>query len=184
MKTSEILENIFPSVGGKENVSSFSEKGTILYIYVKDRSMVHPDALKQLSDVESVELMRGHLKITLAEQIESEEIMAKIDYEKLASDIVRLVGGEQNIGMVTHCVTRLRFSLKDRTKAQDDAIRALPGVLGVVYGMDQYQVILGENLFPVFDTIEKSYDIKTGDIVNENHEEDLKIKNQQNKTFK
>lgn len=184
MKTSEILENIFPSVGGKENVSSFSEKGTILYIYVKDRSMVHPDALKQLSDVESVELMRGHLKITLAEQIESEEIMAKIDYEKLASDIVRLVGGEQNIGMVTHCVTRLRFSLKDRTKAQDDAIRALPGVLGVVYGMDQYQVILGENLFPVFDTIEKSYDIKTGDIVNENHEEDLKIKNQKNKTFK
>ncbi|MDI9518618.1 MAG: PTS transporter subunit EIIB, partial [Bacillota bacterium] len=41
-------------------------------------------------------------------------------YEKLASDIIKNVGGKENINSVFHCVTRLRFSLKDESKANDD----------------------------------------------------------------
>lgn len=101
--------------------------------------------------------------------------MAKIEPLKLASDIIERVGGTANIQTVSHCVTRLRFVLKNRSLAKDEEIKKLNGVLGVVFGSGQFQVILGENLFPVFDEIEKHYDIQTGDVVDENHTEDLNL---------
>ncbi|MCI8403114.1 MAG: PTS transporter subunit EIIC [Lachnospiraceae bacterium] len=101
--------------------------------------------------------------------------MAKIDVPALAADIMKLVGGPANVHTVSHCVTRLRFMLKNREAAKDAEIKKLPGVLGVVYGSGQYQVILGENLFPVYDEIVKNYEVEEGDAVNEMHEEDLKL---------
>jgi len=106
-----------------------------------------------------------------------------IDIVKLTSSIIEKVGGVDNISSVTHCVTRLRFILNDKDKANTKALEKLEGVLGVVYGAGQYQVILGANLFPVFDQIEKEYKIDTIDIVNENHEEDLKNKEKVKKNF-
>ena len=79
--------------------------------------------------------------------------MAKIDYEKLAAEIINLVGGTENIHTVSHCATRLRFVLKDRSAAKEKELKQLQGVLGSVYGSGQFQVILGENLFPVYDAI-------------------------------
>lgn len=67
--------------------------------------------------------------------------------------------------------------------AKDAEIKQLTGVLGVVYGSGQYQVILGENLFPVFDEIVKNYKVETGDVVAENHTEDLALKGKK-KTIK
>ncbi len=101
--------------------------------------------------------------------------MAKIDYSALAAAIMENVGGSGNVHTVSHCVTRLRFVLKDRSMAKDAEIKQLTGVLGVVYGSGQYQVILGENLFPVFDEIVKNYEVETGDVVAENHTEDLAL---------
>lgn len=108
-------------------------------------------------------------------------IMAKIDYEVLTDDIMERVGGPENIHTVSHCATRLRFVLKDRSKAKEDELKKLPGVLGVVYGSGQFQVILGENLFPVYDTIMKKYDLEEGDAVNETHTEDYALKNDDEK---
>ena len=101
--------------------------------------------------------------------------MAKIDYKALAEDIIERVGGVENIREVSHCVTRLRFLLKDKSLVNEQELKALKGVLGTVYGSGQYQIILGENLFPVYDTIEKNYDIQTGDVVDETHVEDYKL---------
>ena len=101
--------------------------------------------------------------------------MAKIDYSALAAAIMENVGGSGNVHTVSHCVTRLRFVLKDRSMAKDAEIKQLTGVLGVVYGSGQYQVILGENLFPVFDEIVKNYEVETGGVVAENHTEDLAL---------
>lgn len=101
--------------------------------------------------------------------------MAKIDYSALAAAIMENVGGSGNVHTVSHCVTRLRFVLKDRSMTKDAEIKQLTGVLGVVYGSGQYQVILGENLFPVFDEIVKNYEVETGDVVAENHTEDLAL---------
>lgn len=103
--------------------------------------------------------------------------MAKIDVAALAADIMKLVGGTANVHTVSHCVTRLRFVLKNREAAKDAEIKKLPGVLGVVYGSGQYQVILGENLFPVYDEIVKNYEVSEGAAVDENHVEDLQLPN-------
>lgn len=99
--------------------------------------------------------------------------MAKINYDELTAKIVEFVGGKQNIKVVTHCVTRLRLYLNNKDIAKDDEIKKLPGVLGVVYGNGQYQIILGEHIFPVFDAIVKNYEIETEDAIDENLDEDL-----------
>ena len=56
--------------------------------------------------------------------------MAK-NYDALADSVIELVGGKANISYLTHCVTRLRFNLKDRALANLDEIKNVPGVLGV-----------------------------------------------------
>lgn len=55
------------------------------------------------------------------------------DYKKLATEIIAAVGGEENITKVIHCITRLRFYLVDKEKADDEKLEAMDGVAGVVY---------------------------------------------------
>ena len=91
--------------------------------------------------------------------------------ESLITDVLMKI--VFNIKTITHCVTRLRLYLNDRNKAEDEKIKNLPGVLGVVYGNQQYQIILGEHLFPVFDNLEKNYSVQTEAPINENLDENL-----------
>lgn len=74
-------------------------------------------------------------------------------YQELASDILPLVGGEGNIDNVIHCVTRLRFYLKDRSKADKEALEDLSGVMGVVEANDQFQVIVGQAVNDVYEEL-------------------------------
>ncbi|GLX18953.1 PTS transporter subunit EIIC [Streptomyces lavendulae] len=60
-----------------------------------------------------------------------------------AAALLPLVGGPDNIRSVAHCMTRLRVGLRDRSLVDDAALRAVPGVLGVVEDADTYQVVLG-----------------------------------------
>ncbi|MFF4352191.1 PTS transporter subunit EIIC [Streptomyces sp. NPDC001530] len=60
-----------------------------------------------------------------------------------ATAILPLVGGPANVTSVAHCMTRLRLGLRDRTLVQEDALKALPAVLGVVADNDTYQIVLG-----------------------------------------
>lgn len=98
-----------------------------------------------------------------------------LNTDKLTVSIMDLIGGEGNISVVTHCVTRLRFILKDVRKADTEKIKELEGVLGVVIGSGQYQIILGANLFPVFEMIVKDYNVETEDAVDETHVEDFTL---------
>lgn len=66
-----------------------------------------------------------------------------MQYQELADDIVRGVGGEKNIISVMHCATRLRFKLKDSSKARTEELKANPGVIMVVESGGQYQVVVG-----------------------------------------
>ncbi len=63
-----------------------------------------------------------------------------------AKQMIALLGGEENIIDVTHCMTRLRFRLRDESAAKDDKIGALPGVLGINRNGGQYQVIIGHDV--------------------------------------
>ncbi|MCT4356863.1 PTS transporter subunit EIIC [Streptomyces sp. Je 1-79] len=60
----------------------------------------------------------------------------------IAAAILPLVGGAENIDSVAHCMTRLRLALRDRSLVQDEALKALPAVMGVVED-DTYQIVLG-----------------------------------------
>ena len=76
-----------------------------------------------------------------------------MNYKSLAEDIIRLVGGEDNIASLVHCATRLRFNLKDDSKADTAALKATKGVMGAVSNGGQYQVIIGSNVSHVFKEI-------------------------------
>ena len=72
--------------------------------------------------------------------------MAKVDYAALAPRLLDNIGGEENISSMTHCATRMRFVLKDESKASTEAVKALDGVVTVVQAGGQYQVVIGNDV--------------------------------------
>ena len=71
-------------------------------------------------------------------------------YEQLAKDIIKNVGGIENVLSLTHCVTRLRFQLKDEGKANTDVLKNMDGVVTVMQTAGQYQVVIGNHVPDVF----------------------------------
>jgi len=80
-------------------------------------------------------------------------------YEGLACDIVKLVGGRRNVTNAFHCQTRVRFSLADEDKADQAAVEALDGVISVLRSGGQFQVVIGTHVADVFDEIEPLLDL-------------------------
>ena len=78
--------------------------------------------------------------------------MAK-DYNALAKTVVELVGGEENVISLAHCMTRLRFKLKDESKANTEKLNSTPGVIQVMQAGGQYQVVIGTDVTDVYDAI-------------------------------
>ena len=76
-----------------------------------------------------------------------------MDYKALAQDIIRLIGGTENIRQLTHCATRLRFEFYDKGKADAKKIEALQGVISVVEKGGQFQIIIGNEVQSVFRAI-------------------------------
>jgi PTS system beta-glucosides-specific IIC component len=74
-------------------------------------------------------------------------------YNELAKVVVKNVGGKENISGLTHCVTRLRFVLKDDTKANDAVLKATDGVVTVMQAGGQYQVVVGEHVPDVYEEV-------------------------------
>lgn len=83
-----------------------------------------------------------------------EALIAK-DYTELAQDIVVHVGGKDNIAKLVHCVTRLRFTLKDESKADDDYLKQRDGIVTVVKAGGQYQVVIGNHVPDVYAAVLK-----------------------------
>lgn len=71
-------------------------------------------------------------------------------YHDLAEKIVENVGGKENINSLTHCITRLRFKLKDEGKANDDILKNMDGVVTVMKSGGQYQVVIGNHVPDVY----------------------------------
>ncbi len=63
-----------------------------------------------------------------------------MDFNKLGSLIIDNVGGEENVNSLVHCATRLRFKLKDESKANKTNLENLDGVVSVIQSGGQYQV--------------------------------------------
>ncbi|MEK4668427.1 beta-glucoside-specific PTS transporter subunit IIABC [Niallia sp. FSL R7-0271] len=73
-----------------------------------------------------------------------------MDYNKLSKEILQQVGGEENVDNVIHCMTRLRFNLKDNSKANRPQIEALEGVMGTNISGGQFQIIIGNDVPKVY----------------------------------
>ena len=75
------------------------------------------------------------------------------DNKKIAEQVLRAVGGAANLKDATHCMTRLRLYLKDDSVPKDDEVKKISGVLGVVRGGQQYQIVIGTNVPKVYEEL-------------------------------
>lgn len=76
-------------------------------------------------------------------------------YNDLAQEVVNLVGGKENINTVYHCQTRLRFKLKDESKANQEALNNMDGVAKCLISGGVFQVVIGTHVKDVFEEVEK-----------------------------
>lgn len=76
-----------------------------------------------------------------------------MSYEKLAKEIIQGVGGEKNVVSLIHCATRLRFTLKDNSKADKAALQKNDGVITVKESGGQLQVVIGNTVPEVYNAI-------------------------------
>lgn len=78
-----------------------------------------------------------------------------MDYTNCAKEIVKELGGQENITALAHCATRLRFNLKDESIVDDAKVKAIKGVMGVMKKGGQYQVVIGNAVADCFAEIQK-----------------------------
>ncbi|WP_413526506.1 beta-glucoside-specific PTS transporter subunit IIABC [Latilactobacillus curvatus] len=90
-----------------------------------------------------------------------------MNYQKTAKSIYEAVGGETNINSLTHCMTRLRFRLKDEGQVDDQVVKTIPGVVGVNHQSGQYQVIIGNDVASYYQEL-----IKLGHFSEDKEEEE------------
>lgn len=88
-------------------------------------------------------------------------------YDGLARIIIQNVGGKSNIKSVTHCITRLRFKLKDESLAKTDILKETDGIVTVVQSGGQYMVVIGNNVGDVYDAVCAVGHLTPGGAVNE-----------------
>lgn len=78
-----------------------------------------------------------------------------MDYESTAKKILQRVGGKDNVLNLVHCMTRLRFTLKDESIVDDEAVKKTKGVMGVMKKGGQYQIIIGNDVANVYAELNK-----------------------------
>ena len=86
--------------------------------------------------------------------------MAKKNYENLEKEIVRYIGGVENVNTLIHCATRLRFKVKNTQNVDKKKLEQLEGVITVLDSGGQIQVVIGQHVADVYDTIFEVTDLK------------------------
>jgi len=91
-----------------------------------------------------------------------------VDNKAIAEGVLAAVGGKDNIATAQHCMTRLRLTLADKSKIDEDAVKKVKGVLGAQWSGEQYQVIIGQNVNKVYDEFTAIADVAKVAAVDEN----------------
>ena len=153
----ELLHALYPLAGGEANVAAAVRRGAKLTLTLKDESLADGSALAALPYIAAVSVNNGRLRLELTAQAYEEgkkenRLMASI-YDGLARIIIQNVGGKSNIISVAHCITRLRFKLKDESKANKEVLESTDGVIKVMQAGGQYQVVIGNQVNDVYDAV-------------------------------
>ncbi len=85
-----------------------------------------------------------------------------MEYTKIAQTLIELSGGAGNISSITHCSTRLRLFIRNRSAVNQEQIKKTKPVLGVVFNGDELQIVLGKNLIPVYNEVSTMYESSSG----------------------
>lgn len=94
--------------------------------------------------------------------------MAKSNNTQMAAEILAAVGGRENVANVTHCMTRLRFHLKNESLASDEELKKITGVISVVRAGGQVQVVIGQGVDRVYDEVCKTGNFSAKPAIKEN----------------
>lgn len=167
MKQEEFMQKILPLIGGGGNAARKRFFGNELHITIKDGGMVDLNALTEMEGIETAELNRSILSITVQENYLEDRNMAT-DNKQIALDVLKAVGGAENITSATHCMTRLRLVLKDANIPIDAEVQKISGVLQVVRSGGQYQIVIGQNVPKVYEELCKTTGLETKAQVQEN----------------
>lgn len=153
----DLLSLLHLLLGGADNIAAANRRGHRLSITLKDESLADTDALAALSAVAKVSLENGRLKLELTEEAyqtnQKENRLMASKYDGLARIIIQNVGGKSNVISVAHCITRLRFKLKDESKANKEVLESTDGVIKVMQSGGQYQVVIGNQVNDVYDAV-------------------------------
>ena len=156
MDREKFLSGLLPWVGGRDNTSLCEFQDDALYITLKDAGLADETAVAKLPEAASVTLRRGRLTVTFGTPERKEEVpfMANknTDYRALAKEILANVGGKENVTNCFHCMTRLRFNLKDIDLVNIDAIKKL-NVFGAQITGGQLQIIIGNYINEIYDAV-------------------------------
>lgn len=152
MEKTTILDRCLRAAGGAANISRHTRRGHTLFLVLKDSGMADLPTLRGMEEVAEAELDRGRLRITLRGGATQEESQMA-DNKQIARDVLKAVGGKENVKSATHCMTRLRLVLNDEAMADDDTVKAIAGVLGLVHSGGQYQIIIGQNVPKVYEEV-------------------------------
>ena len=85
-----------------------------------------------------------------------------MDAKKTAQGVLKEIGGKENVAFLTHCVTRLRFNLKSMENVDENRVKSVPGVVGVVNKGGQFQVVIGNEVASVYKELVALGDFSTG----------------------
>ena len=153
----ELLHALYPLAGGEANVAAAVRRGAKLTLTLKDESLADGSALAALPYIAAVSVNIGRLRLELTaqayEECKKENRLMASKYDGLARIIIQNVGGKSNIISVAHCITRLRFKLKDESKANKEVLESTDGVIKVMQAGGQYQVVIGNQVNDVYDAV-------------------------------
>ena len=153
----ELLHALYPLAGGEANVAAAVRRGAKLTLTLKAESLADGSALAALPYIAAVSVNNGRLRLELTaqayEECKKENRLMASKYDGLARIIIQNVGGKSNIISVAHCITRLRFKLKDESKANKEVLESTDGVIKVMQAGGQYQVVIGNQVNDVYDAV-------------------------------
>lgn len=166
MENKIVKEKLYSYIGN-DNISRYFENDGMISIVLKDSSIVDLHKIEMFEEVESISLNRNKVKVMLRLTEEGQK-MAANKFKETAASIVALIGGKENISFCTHCVTRVRFNLKNKDLADIQALKELNGTMGAQWSGEQLQVIIGPGVEKVYEETCAIANISQSSAIDEN----------------
>lgn len=176
MKNLYSLSEIEKACGGKNNIKILKKSNDTITMTVKDRSLIDIEAIQNIKQVKQVDFKNSRLKIAINKKMEGKKMVkGKKDFTNLAETIVENIGGQENVLGLRHCVTRVRFRLKNEAIANDDILNNSEGIISVVKAGGEYMVVIGNEVADVYDAVRNKLGLVDDDVVVSEEKSDQKL---------